>query len=88
MSCCNRRRVLQAARPRPAPAAPAPRPVPAAAAVASGGEVLVRFTGAGRVRVQGAVSGRVYHASAADPVVAARPEDARALLRSGLFTAA
>jgi hypothetical protein len=86
MSCCNRRRVLQAARPRPAPPAPAPRP--AAAAASAGGEVLVRFTGAGRVRVEGAVSGRVYHASAADPVVAARPEDVRALLRSGLFTAA
>ena len=38
-----------------------------------------------QVRVEGTVSGRVYRASPAAPLIAAIPEDVRSLLRSGLF---
>jgi hypothetical protein len=79
MACCNRRRVLLASGPAAAGAGPADRPH------SVGSEVLLRFVGTQRVRVEGAVSGRTYRASPADRLVTASQEDVRSLLRSGLF---
>ena len=47
--------------------------------------VPVRFTGKGRVRVEGTVSGRIYRASPSERLLTVRPEDLRSLVRSGLF---
>jgi hypothetical protein len=79
MGCCNRRRVLLASGPAAAGAGPAGRPQ------SVGAQVLLRFVGTQRVRVEGAVSGRTYRASPADRLVTASQEDVRSLLRSGLF---
>jgi hypothetical protein len=85
MACCNRRRAPLAS----GPPAPAARAVPAARPPAPpsslGSEVRLRFLGTRRVRVEGAVSGRIYRASPAGRLVTASQEDVRSLLRSGLF---
>jgi hypothetical protein len=86
MACCNRRRALSAsgrAGPGAAAVQAARPPIPARSA---GNEVRLRFVGARRVRVEGAVSGRTYRASPANRLVTASQEDVRSLLRSGLFT--
>ena len=93
MPCCNRRRALLAAgspglaagrTPPPARGLPGTdRPGTDRPAV---GEIQLHFTGSRRVRVEGVVSGRVYHASPTAPVITASPQDVRSLLRSGLFT--
>jgi hypothetical protein len=82
MACCNRRRAQLA--PRPPRAASIVR----SQAAATGPEVALRFTGARRVRVEGVVSGRIYRAAPTSPLLSARPEDVRSLLRSGLFVRA
>jgi hypothetical protein len=60
----------------------------ARAAEVSAAEVRLRFTGSRRVRVEGVVSGRIYRASPAAPLITASQQDVRSLLRSGLFTQA
>jgi hypothetical protein len=84
MACCNRRRVLLASEPPAVHAVPV-RAVPVARPHSVGSQVLLRFVGTQRVRVEGAVSGRTYRASPADRLVTASQEDVRSLLRSGLF---
>ncbi|MGD0701494.1 MAG: hypothetical protein ABSA02_16620 [Trebonia sp.] len=97
MSCCNRRRALLATgSPSPAPAgiravpsATAPAPAPqAAAGLPVSAEIQLLFTGSRRIRVEGVVSGRIYRASPAAPLITASQQDVRSLLRSGLFTRA
>lgn len=88
MACCNRRRALLTSGPpsvRAVPAHTAPAGPPAALPRSAGSEVRLRFVGAQRVRVEGAVSGRTYRASPADRLITASQEDVRGLLRSGLF---
>jgi hypothetical protein len=86
MACCNRRRAQLASR----PPAPAPRTASPLRSRATPGapEVALRFTGTRRVRVEGVVSGRIYRVSPTAPLLSARPEDVRSLLRSGLFVTA
>jgi hypothetical protein len=101
MACCNKRRAQLASRPALAAAraattatavratatTPAPRSQPGPL---PGGrpEVQLRFTGSRRVRVEGAVSGRIYRASPTAPLLVACPEDVRSLLRTGYFARA
>ena len=87
MACCNRRRARQAT-PSAGPAAGVRLPAGPPAQPPDPAEVPVRYVGRGRVRVEGAVSGRIYRASPASRLLAAKPEDVRSLLRSGLFTRA
>jgi len=47
----------------------------------------VRYLGVQPVRVRGTASGRVYHTSSADPLLAIDARDAAALIRTGLFQA-
>jgi hypothetical protein len=54
-------------------------------AAARGADIFVRYLGVRPVRVRGAASGRTYHTSAADPMLAIDARDAAALIRTGLF---
>jgi len=88
MPCCNRRRALLAAGSPGLATGRTPPPgrgLPGTDPSAAGG-IRLHFTGSRRVRVEGVVSGRVYHASPTAPVITASPQDVRSLLRSGLFT--
>ncbi len=57
-------------------------------AAARGADVFVRYLGVRPVRVRGAASGRTYHTSSADPMLAIDARDAAALIRTGLFRTA
>ncbi len=93
MGCCGQKRAAASAalRQRDRSAAPrraAPRAAPRAATVpptARAANVPLRYLGVRAVRVRGAASGRVYHASAASPSIAIDARDAAALIRTGLF---
>jgi hypothetical protein len=101
MACCNQRRAQLASGPARAasraattsrspapPAAGQPGAPPGTGAGGSGpggAEVQLRFTGARPVRVEGVISGRIYRASPAAPLLTARQEDVRSLLRTGYF---
>ncbi len=50
-----------------------------------GAQVQLRFTGSRRVRIEGVISGRIYRASPAAPLLTAHQEDVRSLLRTGYF---
>ena len=93
MPCCNRRRALLAAGSpglatgrTPSPARGLPETDLSGTDQPAAGGIRLHFTGSRRVRVEGVVSGRVYHASPTAPVITASPQDVRSLLRSGLFT--
>ncbi|HEY2578547.1 MAG TPA: hypothetical protein VGI74_19770 [Streptosporangiaceae bacterium] len=91
MACCNRRRAQLTPRSPGAVARPAGTArSPAAPDVTAPGapEVALRFTGARWVRVEGVVSGQIYRASPTAPLLSARQEDVRSLLRSGFFVRA
>jgi hypothetical protein len=87
MGCCNKKRTSNLAREARSVPSPARRPpdvrVRGESPVQS--DVLVRFVGAGRIRVEGSVSGRVYRPSPSDRLVRADPLDLRGLLRTRLF---
>ena len=88
MACCNKRRAQLASRPAPAAARAATTPAPRGQPGPPPGgrpEIQLRFTGSRRVRVEGAVSGRIYHAAPTAPLLVACQEDVRSLLRTGYF---
>lgn len=95
MSCCGHKRALAsaAAGARRRDASTASRRAASTARTTIGpltapgraADVLVRYLGALPVRVRGAASGRIYHASPADVSLAVDARDAAALIRTGLF---
>lgn len=90
MGCCNKRRALLL--PGPASDGAVGPGAPPASPLASppwqgppGPDVPMRLVGSERVRVEGAMSGRIYRASPAQRQISVCPLDQRALVRSGLF---
>jgi len=91
MACCGSRRA-QAGTPGRgrdegrnvnAPATPEAPARPAQAT--SGPSVPLRYLRRDPLALRGPRTGRIYHVSGASAVVAAHPDDAPALLRTGLF---
>jgi len=91
MACCGNKRaqVSTPARGRderrnvnaPAPPTAPARPAPAT----NNPSVPLRYLRRDPLSLRGPRTGRIYHVSGASAVVAAHPDDAPALLRTGLF---
>lgn len=90
MSCCGGKRAQLNTRTNPendrrstqaAPPSVPPRP----AATANASFIPLRYLRRAGLSVRGPRTGTVYHVSGASPDLAAHPDDAAALLRTGLF---
>ena len=90
MACCGSKRAQLSTAPgrrndRPAPAAPA-APVQSVPA-ANSPSIALRYLRRDALSLRGPRTGRIYHADGTAALVLVHPDDAPALLRTGLFVA-